>query len=67
MRYMRSMAKTSQTALRIPDDLRAALERAAADNERPMSFILLKALEAWLAERGYIEAPNPKRSGRRAA
>jgi hypothetical protein len=57
MRYTLSMAKSSQTALRIPDHLRAALERAAADDERPMSYIMLKALEAWLAERGYIEKP----------
>jgi hypothetical protein len=67
MRYTSGMVKNSQIALRIPEEMRAALERAAADDERPMSFILLKALEAWLAERGYIEQPKTKRPGRKAA
>jgi hypothetical protein len=67
MRYTMVMVKNSQIALRIPEEMRAALERAAADDERPMSFILLKALEAWLAERGYLDRPKAKRTGRKAA
>jgi predicted transcriptional regulator len=59
------MAPTTQIAVRISDELLEALERAATDDDRSRAYIVQKALEAWLTERGYIEtakATKPKRA-----
>lgn len=61
------MANSTQIAIRIADELLAALERAAADDDRSRSYIVQKALEAWLIERGYLEQEKPKRTGRKVA
>ena len=42
------MNKDSNVSLRIPADLRAQIERVAKAQERPMSFILMKAIRQYV-------------------
>jgi predicted transcriptional regulator len=44
------MVKDSIVSLRIPAELRAQIERVAEAHQRPMSFILMKAIREYLAD-----------------
>ena len=59
------MARTEALGLRVEPDTKAALERAAAAEERSLSFMAEKALRAWLGEHGFLEAGEGRpQSGR---
>ncbi len=45
------MARTAALSFRVPPDLKAALEEAAAADSRSVSSLILKILTDWLRER----------------
>lgn len=49
------MAKTHPLGIRLGPDTRDALERAARDDDRPVSTMAERILRLWLIERGYLE------------
>ncbi len=48
--------KTVPLNLRIKPSLKAAAERAAADDQRSLTSLIEKLLADYLRERGYLEA-----------
>jgi hypothetical protein len=49
------MAKLGQLGVRLEPRERAALERAAAYDRRPLSAMLRKILVEWLVRHGWLE------------
>jgi hypothetical protein len=60
--------KATATAFRPSIETKAALQRAAGDDRRSVSSLILKILDEWLMAHGYLvasEKPEPrKRSSR---
>lgn len=54
-----NMARTQPLGFRVEPDLKAALEKAARDDDRSVSSLVLKVLRDHLRERGYLKAPEP--------
>lgn len=55
------MAKSAvPTSFRMDADVKAALERAAADDQRSTTQMLQRILRAWLIEKGYLPQPTGK-------
>lgn len=53
--------------MRLPRSVKAALKRAAEDDHRSMSALMLKLVSDHLAANGYLTPdPKPRRSGRRS-
>ena len=48
--------KTAQVNLRLPPSLKAAADRAAADDRRSLTSLIEKLLADYLRERGYLPA-----------
>jgi len=51
------MAKTAMLAFRVEPELRAALNRAAAAEERSVSTTVERILRPWLIAQGHMKAP----------
>lgn len=49
------MAKEPPIGVRLDPHVRAALEQAAKVEERSLSFLIQKAIEAWLKTKGYLK------------
>lgn len=49
------MAKQAALSLRIPDEMKEALDRAAAADDRSMSSLVTIILRDWLQHKGYLE------------
>lgn len=49
-----SMAKTAALGFRIPEDMKAALEAAAKDDDRSVSALVTIILRDWLTTKGYL-------------
>lgn len=47
------MAKTTALSFRISDDMKAALEKEAAADDRSVSSLVERVLRGWLRERGH--------------
>ena len=52
------MAKTHPLGFRVEPEIKAALERAAKDDDRSVSSLVERVLKAWLVERGYLPKPD---------
>jgi hypothetical protein len=48
------MAKTAALGFRIPQEMKDALERAAAADDRSVSSLVTIILRDWLIERGHL-------------
>jgi hypothetical protein len=48
----RPVTKDAMVAFRMPSDIKDALARVAAADERPISFVVLQAIKSLLRERG---------------
>lgn len=48
------MAKTSAISVRVPDDVKAAAEKAAADDSRSVASLVEKVLTEFLRKNGYL-------------
>jgi len=48
------MAKTAAISVRVSDAVKAAIEKAAADDSRTVASLADKILTDWLRERGYL-------------
>lgn len=57
------MVRSAPTSIRLDPDVKAALGRAARDDDRSVSSLVERVLKAWLNERGYL----PKSGGRPGA
>jgi hypothetical protein len=53
------MIKTNSLGVRVDDDLRDALEKAAEDQSRSLSNLVDLALRLYLTEHGYLPRPTP--------
>lgn len=53
------MAKTPSLGVRVQPEVKAALEKAAADDLRSISSLIEKVLTEWLREKGYLTRPAP--------
>lgn len=49
------MAKTSAISVRVPDDVKAAAEKAAADDDRSLASYVERLLTHHLREKGYLK------------
>lgn len=52
------MAKQAALSFRIPDEMKEALDRAAAANDRSVSSLVTIILRDWLKETGYLAGSN---------
>ena len=43
------------TSVRFDTHVRAALDKAAKEDKRPMSSLIQKVMEDWLKEKGYLK------------
>lgn len=50
------MIKHYTLGVRIPDDLKAALDKAARDDVRSISSLVEKILTEWLKAKGYLKS-----------
>lgn len=58
---MASTTRTAQVGLRLPPAIKAAAQRAAADDHRTLTQLIEKLLADYLRERGYLKKPGAKR------
>ena len=56
------MVRTAPTSIRLDPDVKAALVRAAQDDDRSVSSLIERILKAWLTEQGYLPT-NGRRPG----
>lgn len=56
------MVRESFFGLRLSAEIKAALQRAAADDRRTMSSLVEKILAEWLETNGYAKPPQVKRT-----
>lgn len=49
------MAKTSAISVRVPDAVKKAAEKAAADDSRSLASLVEKILAEWLRANGYLK------------
>jgi hypothetical protein len=55
---MRKRAERSYSVyIRVPDSVRKAAEKAALEDQRSLSSLILKALRSWLEANHYLEPP----------
>jgi hypothetical protein len=54
--------KTDQIGVRITPEERTALERAAAADDRSISWLCRKVIVDWLREHGHLAADQPGQS-----
>jgi hypothetical protein len=47
------MVKTSALSFRVAEDMKAALEKEAAADDRSVSSLVERILRTWLEQRGY--------------
>ncbi|MBV8590812.1 MAG: ribbon-helix-helix protein, CopG family [Acetobacteraceae bacterium] len=57
------MIKDRQTQVRLDQETREALERAAQELDRTMSWCMQAAIREWLVSKGYL--PKPSKAGRK--
>ena len=50
------MVKTPSLGVRVQPEIKAALQKAAADDMRSMSSLIDKILIEWLRKKGYLKA-----------
>jgi hypothetical protein len=48
------MAKTAMLALRVSPEIRQGLDKAAAEGERTVSWLVERILREWLTKKGYL-------------
>lgn len=49
------MAKTSALSVRVPDEVKAAVEAAAKDERRSVASLVELIVSDWLKEKGYLD------------
>lgn len=55
------MVKRAALSFRVSDDVKAGLDRAAADDDRSVSSLVERILKAWLIHEGYLPGPDAGR------
>jgi hypothetical protein len=53
------MVRDAPLGFRVEAEVKAALERAATDDDRSVSSLVERILKGWLLERGYLAARGP--------
>jgi len=54
------MKKPLPTSVRLPDEVKAALAKAAEDDTRSQSSMIEKIVTDWLKMAGYLKKSGPK-------
>ncbi|TWB62942.1 ribbon-helix-helix domain-containing protein [Bradyrhizobium sacchari] len=54
------MAKTAAISVRVPDDVKAAVEKAAEADSRSVASLVEKILVDYLKKNGYLKGPKPR-------
>lgn len=49
------MVRNMPTSMRLDPEVKAALEKAAADDDRSVSSLVERILKEWLREKGFLE------------
>jgi len=49
------MAKTSALSVRVSDQVKAAVEKAAGDDQRSTASLVEKIVVEWLRKKGYLK------------
>jgi hypothetical protein len=65
MYYKAIMDKDDVLNFRLPSDLKAALRKAAENDERSMSLMAVRILRDWLTEKGYYKTEKSNAPARR--
>lgn len=52
------MAKTEALSLRVSEDLKKALQKAASDDDRTIAQYVERVLSRHLREAGYLQSPS---------
>ncbi|GEO80970.1 hypothetical protein [Pararhodospirillum oryzae] len=52
------MVRTAPLGFRVEPEVKDALTRAAADDDRSVSSLVERILKAWLQDRGYLPEPG---------
>ena len=52
--------KTETVTFRLPPDAKAALERAAKDDDRTVAYVCEKAIVEWLQKGGWLKPERKK-------
>lgn len=53
--------RTAGIAIRVPPDIKAAVQKAADDDRRTVSSLIEKVLAEWLTERSYLTKESDQR------
>jgi hypothetical protein len=53
--------RTAGIAIRVPPDIKAAVQKAADDDRRTVSSLIEKVLAEWLTERSYLTKERDQR------
>ena len=61
------MVKTNPLSFRVEPEVKAALEKAAMDDDRSVSALVERVLKEWLGRRGYLPRELPSGRSRRKA
>lgn len=48
------MARTNPLGFRVEPEMKAALEKAAAEDSRSLTSMIIKILSDWLKDKGYL-------------
>jgi hypothetical protein len=56
------MVKASPISVRLEQETRAGIERAARADKRTLNSMIEKALSDWLTDNGFAENPEPPKS-----
>ena len=62
---MTPMSKDDVLNFRVPADLKAALRKAAEEDERSMSVMAARILREWLTEKGLYRPETPNAAAKR--
>ena len=61
------MIRQLPTSMRLDPEIKAAIERAAKDDDRSVSSLVERILKEWLVRRGYLPQAPSGRARRKAA
>jgi hypothetical protein len=52
------MTKSDPTSIRFPPEVKAAIEKAAKEDQRSVSVMIERIVRAWLVENGHLPRPG---------
>jgi hypothetical protein len=59
-----NVTKTNPLGFRVEPEIKAAIEKAAADDDRSVSSLIERILKEWLMRRGYLPKVTLRKKGK---